>query len=220
MISAVMTRSFSAPDICRKEILRYAGCKEADPPILSLLEECLAELKDKLSYRVCYCLLPVSVAGENCDFGAFSLSSRALADRLVFSDRVAIFAATVGVTPDRLVAKYGSLSPTKSLLFQAIGAERIEALCDLFCNELEKEERAQLSPRFSPGYGDLPLSAQKEIFSVLEPSRHIGLSLNDSLIMTPTKSVTAFIGLGKTKVETENKCISCGKQDCAYRGKI
>jgi len=53
-----------------------------------------------------------------------------------------------------------------------------------------------LKPRFSPGYGDLPLETQREIFDVLDCSRRIGLMLNDSLLMSPTKSVTAFVGVG------------------------
>ena len=51
-------------------------------------------------------------------------------------------------------------------------------------------------PRFSPGYGDLSLEVQKEIFSLLDCPRKIGVSLGDSLLMTPSKSVTAIIGYG------------------------
>ena len=41
-------------------------------------------------------------------------------------------------------------------------------------------------PRFSPGYGDLPLTVQKDFFRVLDCTRKIGLSLNDSLLMSPS----------------------------------
>ena len=54
-----------------------------------------------------------------------------------------------------------------------------------------------LKPRFSPGFGDLSLENQKKIFSFLRCSQQIGLTLNDSLVMSPEKSVTAFIGLEK-----------------------
>ena len=76
----------------------------------------------------------------------------------------------------------------------------------------------QLRPRFSPGYGDLPLELQKDVFRVLDCPRKIGLSLNESLLMSPSKSVTAIIGIGKGDVEAENKCSACEKTDCAYRG--
>lgn len=96
---------------------------------------------------------------------------------------------------DRLIAKYGKISPTKALIFQAIGSERAEALCNLFCADMEKTYSLKAAPRFSSGYGDLPLESQKPIFSVLLPERNLGITLTDSMLMFPTKSVTAFVGL-------------------------
>ena len=109
--------------------------------------------------------------------------------------RAVVFAATVGIGLDRLIAKYGRLSPSKALMLQAIGAERIEALCDAFCAELAAKLDCKLRPRFSPGYGDFPITAQKELFAVLDCTRQIGVTLNDSLLMSPTKSVTAIVGI-------------------------
>jgi 5-methyltetrahydrofolate--homocysteine methyltransferase len=56
-----------------------------------------------------------------------------------------------------------------------------------------------LRPRFSAGYGDLPLEYQKKIFDLLDPHTQIGLTLNDSYLMSPSKSVTALIGVEKIK---------------------
>ena len=88
----------------------------------------------------------------------------------------------------------------KALLIQAIGAERIEALCDEFCREtseaLEKNGFS-VKKRISPGYGKFPLSAQKTLFSFMDFRGKIGLTLNESLIMSPTKSVTAIFGFVK-----------------------
>ena len=83
-------------------------------------------------------------------------------------------------------------------MLDALGAERIESLCETFCKELSLKSRAKgacVTPRFSPGYGDLPLTFQKEIFRVLDCPRQIGLSLNESLLMSPSKSVTAIMGI-------------------------
>jgi cobalamin-dependent methionine synthase I len=52
-----------------------------------------------------------------------------------------------------------------------------------------------LRPRFSPGYGDLSLSVQSDLLNVLDARRNIGLTLSDSLMMIPQKSVTAIVGL-------------------------
>ena len=108
-------------------------------------------------------------------------------------NRAIIFAATVGLAPDRAIARYGVSSPTKALVFDAIGAERIESLCDCFCKEIGNEKK--LRPRFSAGYGDLSIGVQRDIFRLLDCSKNIGLTLGESLIMTPSKSVTAIIGV-------------------------
>ena len=99
---------------------------------------------------------------------------------------------------DRLIKKYSISSPVRAVVFQAIGSERVESLCDVFCADVEKKIGKKCRPRFSPGYGDLPLEFQKTVFSCLEPSR-IGVSLSGELFMTPSKSVTAIIGIQKEK---------------------
>ena len=184
--------SFPTPEpISSREVLRFAG-GEASPELFS---ECIAEAKGKFSFKVCYTELSVSVEGDVCDFGLFSVSSGALAKNLRSCKRVLLFCATVGVGTDRLIAKYTRTAPSRALMLSALGSERIEALCDAFCLEFAKERGVRLRPRFSPGYADLPLDIQRDIFSILDPSRRIGVTLGERLLMTPTKSVTAFVGI-------------------------
>ena len=198
--SVIVRRRYTSPPICEKEILRYGGCPadEADEELLALLRDCVAEAEPRLTYQVCYRELPVSVSDGKCDFGVFRVASADLCRYLADCDGVILFAATVGLELDRLIARYGRIAPARALLMQAFGAERIEALCDAFCAELaqEKEQKGKrVLPRYSPGYGDFPLEAQRQIFSVLDCARQIGLSLNESLLMSPTKSVTAVVGI-------------------------
>lgn len=218
MNSVILSKTYTEPPFCEKEILRYAGCKEDSEEISSTLKECINEVKDKLTYKVCYRELPIKTDGNICDFGVFSVQSKDLSFNIKECERVILFAATVGVEIDRLIGKYGRLSPVKALMLQAIGAERIEALCDAFCADIEEEYDMGSKPRFSPGYGDLPLSAQKDIFAVLDPQRRIGLTLNSSLLMSPSKSVTAFVGLGGTEKPSSNKCSLCENLGCTFRG--
>lgn len=224
----IITKTYSEPNYCEKEILRYAGCKSSEDELLQLLRACVEEVREKISYKICYRELPLTIIGENCDFGSFTLQSKNLAQNLQGCKTVIIFAATLGVEIDRRIAKYGRISPSRALMLQAIGAERIEALCDAFCEDIIREKHMKTKPRFSPGYGDLPLEVQKEFFKLLDCSKQIGLSLNDSLLMSPSKSVTAFLGLvdGEKMIGNENpmaeekinKCAACTKTDCAYRG--
>jgi len=195
MNGTVQKKSFFSPPVSRKEILRYAGMVSEEGAVSELLSECLREAEDKLSYQICYRVLPVSISGKRVDLGEMTISSENLARNLSGCDRAVLFAATLGVGVDRLITKYTRLSPVKALLFQAIGTERIEALCDRFCHQIEEENQKKTRPRFSPGYGDVDLAVQREVFSALSPTKWIGLSLGENLIMSPSKSVTAFVGL-------------------------
>lgn len=181
-------RLYSPPPVSEKEILRYAG--GGDGEVKKLLSECLREIEGKLSYKVCRAIVPVDICGNLVDFGFASVFSENLSKNLKGCRSAVIFAATVGLAPDRLIARYCVTSPAKALLFQAVGAERIEALCDAVSSEYEGSR-----PRFSPGYGDLPLAFQKEIFRLLDCPRTIGVTLNESLLMSPSKSVTAIMGI-------------------------
>ena len=50
----ICSEIFSPPPVCRSEILRYAGCGEADDRTNHLLDACLQEAEAALTYRVCY----------------------------------------------------------------------------------------------------------------------------------------------------------------------
>ena len=215
----IYTKNYPAPKLNERECLRYAGTtpQNVSAEERALFEACLTEVENKLTYKICWGRFPVKREENNLDFSFLQTDSGALMKNLEGCEEVIVFAATIGLEIDRLIRRYTNLSPAKALFFQAIGAERIESLCDTFCEEL-KAEGLQLRPRFSPGYGDLPLELQKDIFRVLDCPRKIGLSLNESLLMSPSKSVTAIIGIGRGETEAENKCSACEKSDCAYRG--
>lgn len=173
------------------EVLRYAGSRGTDPAVEELLRECIDEAQGELSYRVCYCRLPLQIDGKDCRIGSLSLRSKALAKTLSGCDEAILFGATLGVGIDRLIGKYLRISPTKALMMDALGTERIEALCDAFC----KSQECKITPRFSAGYGDLPLGVQPDLFALLQCEKKIGLCLTDGLMMSPSKSVTAIFGI-------------------------
>ncbi len=207
----IAVRTFAPPPVCEREILRYAGCRKADEGVRVLLAECLTEALPILSYTVCF---------TDVDPTPLTARSDKLRQNLDGSERVLLMAATLGVGIDRLIAKYGRLSPAKALLLQAIGAERIEALCDAFCDALAEETGLTPRPRFSPGYGDLPLEVQREVVTLLQAEKRVGVTLNDSFLMSPSKSVTAFVGYSRDREKAVNKCRLCDKTDCAFRGAV
>ena len=75
-----------------------------------------------------------------------------------------------------------------------------------------------LRPRFSPGYGDFSIEHQKQILQMLNAAKEIGVSSTESSMLTPTKSVTALIGLSKSNQKCHpSGCEACQKYDCIYR---
>ena len=125
-----------------------------------------------------------------------NIKSKALSNSLRGCHKAVVFSATLGIESERLIQKHMRISAAKALCLEAIGNAQIEAVCDTFCDELKKENPSfSLVPRFSPGYGDLSLDFQRSLLTVLNASKNIGVSLNESLSMSPSKSVTAIIGL-------------------------
>ena len=188
----VYTRSYPAPFFDVSEAMRYASCGNSEE-----MREAVCELYGKaegsLTYKVCYTEVPVRPVDGAVDLGFAVFGSADLAKNLRGCTRAVVFAATVGLAFDRLCAAYGRTSPSRAVLLQGIGAERIESLCDVFTEDVLAGE--SIRPRFSPGYGDFSIEHQKDIFTILDPPRRIGLTLTDSILMSPTKSVTALIGI-------------------------
>ena len=78
-----------------------------------------------------------------------------------------------------------------------------------------KENGVSLTMRYSPGFGDLSLENQKKVFALLNPQKYIGVTLNDSLLMSPSKSVTAIVGIGGC--DNKDNCNNCNLENCEYR---
>ena len=205
------------PPVEIREVLRYAGDRAgtSEERVHALLPDAASHLHP----RVCYDLFPLGeVREDHVDLGFMTLASRSLALLLEKASSVLVFAATLGLDYDRRIARAQRLSPADAWLLHAIGTERIEALCDDFENWL-RGQGLSLTRRFSPGYGDVPLDLQTDLFRVLDCPRKIGLTLNASLLMSPSKSVTALIGLTclpGSSVRPDG-CAACTKTDCAFR---
>lgn len=182
-----------------REAMRYAGTPPSEE-LLPALTACRRELVSCASPAVCAETVRVEVGGDEVSLGGFSFKSRALARNLSGCSAALVFAATLGVGVDRLLLAASHTSPFRAVLLQGAAAEMIESLCD------EAESRLlgglRRKPRFSPGYGDLPLEAQRAVFAILSPEKHIGLTLNSSMMLSPAKSVTAVVGICDTEEES------------------
>ena len=210
--------------IDRGEVFRYLGLRGAAPDAATaaLVEKCIAEIQPHLSLIACSDTFRI---GKNTD-GSLSLGfadvrSKSLEKALGGCGEIILFAATIGHETDRIIQKYSAVSPSSAVVSQAIGAAAIEEWCNCLCRRFAARAKARglyLRPRFSPGYGDLPLELQRKILPVLDCGRRIGVTLTESLLMMPSKSVSAIVGLsGNDTGCARNGCEECGNIECNFR---
>ena len=114
------------------------------------------------------------------------------------SDDCYILAATLGQEVDRQISLTQQKNMLDGIALDACASVRIDAFCDYFVkNEIRPglKGREFLTSRFSPGYGDLNMNVTEDILQILNAGKRIGLSVTSSLMMTPIKSITAFVGI-------------------------
>ncbi|MCQ2983172.1 MAG: hypothetical protein MJ178_10505 [Treponemataceae bacterium] len=189
------------------EVARYLGypvTAEPEPAVALLIDTAIRELRPSLQPRLVWDQFPLAVdeqAGRvilcpETDSETV-IASANLAFNLRGCSRVVLFAATIGAPVDAAIRRATASDPVKASIYQATAAMFVESFVDLFNDFIREQTEADggTNPaRFSPGFGDCSLENQKLFFSLLNCSK-IGLTLMDTLIMAPEKSVTAFIGI-------------------------
>lgn len=133
-----------------------------------------------------------------------------------------LLAATLGAQSEKLLLRHQARSSVDAVMMDAVLSAAIEAVCDEQENMLREEYRQRglhLTDRFSPGYGDMPLEQTREICSVLQAEKSIGLTVSHSGMMIPRKSVTAIIGVSRLPQKRRTSpCAVCSmNKTCALR---
>lgn len=211
-------------ELNRSETLRYLGYKNAQPDetVLALMDEGWALLRAAGTPRVLSARLPVSREEDGVlTVGTMKIVSKDLQKHLDGCDEAWLFAATLGAQADLLLARLGRTRVSLAVVVQAEAAAWIEDVCNKEEDRLKALTEAEgffLRPRFSPGYGDFSIQHQSELVELLDCPRRIGLTVTSGQMLAPAKSVTAVIGIGKTRGFCHKKgCASCGKKDCPFR---
>ena len=132
--------------------------------------------------------------------------SKALAKYVGESKELFLFGATLGSRVDVTLRRMVLTSVAEAGAGQAVAAALIETYCDDCCAELQRQlpDGKRLKRRFSPGYGDWSLEEQKLLFPALDCARTIGLTLTESCMMAPVKSVTAVMAVAETAEKNES----------------
>ena len=211
--------------VSRRETERYLGYRgisSADPETGALIDACIREIQKCSSPRSLSKTFPLvwypdSDCAEACEFAGIRCSSNSLLRNLKDCDEVVLLAVTLGTGPDMLIRRASLTDTMKACVLQAAGAAAVESWCDEVNEAIRKdalEKGLYARPRFSPGYGDFPLEAQRGFENALQMKKNIGISLTDSCMMIPEKSITAVIGLSKI----ERQCRSSGCEECTMAG--
>ncbi|MBO4680908.1 MAG: Vitamin B12 dependent methionine synthase activation subunit [Clostridiales bacterium] len=213
--------------ISESEVRRYMGFRGPVDPSTetdAMIAKAIKNLEKDCNPKYVSKAFSVTVDGFSVKFADVTVESRALARNLAGCTECVLFAATAGPSCDMLVKRAAVTSSAYASCCQAAGAAAIEAYCDLINDKIKDEYEAKglyARPRFSPGYGDLSLSHQKDWFRLLDVTKITGIELTDSLLMVPTKSVTAIIGLSPNKLPcVKQGCEACTmSQTCAFSRK-
>lgn len=203
----------------KNEILRYLRSKDMkNPQIEDLIEEVIDEIKRIAKPKYTYKFFEIEKTDSIHILNTkIHIKSSSLRNHLRDSHSIAVMAATLGIEVDRSIKINEKINLTKSLIMDAAATAYIEEICDIAQEEVRKESKLNLTSRFSPGYGDLKLEEQKNLIPLINAEK-IGLTLTESLIMIPRKSVTAIIGLCDFKPKAEIKCENCNKKEsCDYK---
>lgn len=209
----------------REEFLRYLGWKgqETDDTFAQKLDEAakhaLGASEPRSAVRRFALTREFALAGTG-----FVLEGKDIRAHLAGCSAVFLMAATIGSAPERELMRLMRASAHAALLFDTACSCVIESYCDDICADLQQGCPTLLTPRFSCGYGDFPLQAQREICALLRTDARLGLCCDESFLLTPRKSVTAVIGITdipyspeKAPVRCGHKCAACGNAGCAFR---
>ena len=211
------------------EVLRYLGYGERQPDeeTLALAEDCEAELLAAARPR--WRSLTIKVLGWDRKGvhleGGLLLPGDSIKMHLLGCDRAVLFCVTLSAQVDALLRKIQTEDMARAVVLDSCASVAVEQACDQVEERIKQEFPGCCFPyRYSPGYGDLPISLQGEILALLDAPRKIGLCATANHILTPRKSVTAILGVAKGWIEREPKesCARCFlKGRCSYqlRGK-
>ena len=205
------------------EVLRYMGCppEQADAGLRTQVEQACGQLLQAASPRWAWRCFDVSEEPEGVRLSCgLLLPGRDLKRHLEGCGRAVLFCATLGVQADALIRRAQNGDMLQGLALDCAADAAVEQVCDQIEQELQGGFPGCFFPfRYSPGYGDLPLTLQPELLRLLDAPRRVGLTASESCILIPRKSVTAILGVADRPIsQSVRSCLSCpARENCGYR---
>ncbi len=210
--------------LCREEALRYMGYRgnAPDSAMTALLdqaeEQLLRVIEPKYVYRI-FDVENIGAQGVSLKDCELFLEGKDIAVHLEGCRRAALMACTISGGADRLIRINQIRNMTLAYVMDSLASAAVEQVCNAAQQEIASQTGGYCTWRFSCGYGDLPIESQKKFLTVLNAQKRIGVSVSDSFMMTPTKSVTAVFGISDSPLDKKRSdCESCNMKDsCKFR---
>ncbi len=205
-----------------KEALRFAGVKEPDDNALRAMRQAAEQVENRVSPRYAYRVFTIARAGQGVSLpeAGLLLPGNLANTMLAECEKAALLLCTLGAEFDRLLRTAQARDMAQALYMDACGSSFVEQGCDAAEREIAaRHPGLYLTDRFSPGYGDLPLSVQPGLLRALDGERRLGVCAGPSYLLNPMKSVTAVIGLSnRPQAARIRGCACCAlRQSCVFR---
>lgn len=207
------------------QAFRYMGMHAApDAQMQRLAETCEKRLLAAVSPRYIHLVCPIrhTEAGIVCGGTTLLLPGNDITAHLTGCDRAVLLCATLSAGADAAIRQAGAGDVLAGMMTDAMASALTEQLCDAAEAEiLAGIPEAHPTWRFSPGYGDLPLTVQGDLLRSVNAEKRLGVTLSESGMLIPTKTVTAVIGLAAQPIPKGKRgCAVCTmNKTCPYRAK-
>lgn len=205
----------------KEEVYPYLSIQDSSlvsTELDSLISHFMAETQKLALPKGIYTTLDI----DKIDSDRISLSSSPLViegtqtiSHFISCKKVSLLTVTIGYRIDNTLAILTKNQPAQSLIFDGIASAAVEHSVEQLDKLLSREILRQgffPTARYSPGYGDWPLTWQEAILQNLEAS-HIGVTITPYYLLQPIKSVTALIGWSSIPVE-RNYTTTPGQKPC------
>lgn len=213
----------------KEEVRRYAGLKSTESFPEQLLDIACAEALLFAKPRAVWNIYPYeAVSGTIAAPVPLRLVGKSVTGHLAGTGEAAVLAVTVGTDLEEEVSRlFAAGEYTAGLLLDAAGTAAVEQAADA-ANAYIADQAARRGlaarRRFSPGYGDWPITDQPAMVS-LSGGEHIALTVTPSCMLVPRKSVTAIIGLAPAVKRSpplceERGCAGCPQINCIARREL
>ncbi len=198
----------------RSEAIRYLGGAgiQMNDQMEVLMDECEKMVLEKAAPKFLYIELDLP-----CDT---IMGGRDIANHLDGCEKAILMCATLGAEIDKLIRISQISDMAKAVVLDSLASVAVEQVCNKVDEIIaEKYDGYYMTFRFSPGYGDYPISLQQDFLRMLDAPRKIGLTTNENFLLMPTKSVTAVMGLSKNPIERKKRgCAICNMRGkCRFR---